>query len=371
MAESVVRPLAVDLDGTLTKTDLLQETASSFIASRPLGTPQLLLWLCSGLCTLKAKLASCRSIEIETLPWNQELLAWLRQEKIKGRHLVLATASHRILARQVQQHLQLFDEVLATEHNINLRREQKRQALVAKYGERGFDYVGNSKDDLAVWSSAARAYLVSDSATLLRKARKLCTVDKVFASGKPPLWRSLLLLLRTKQWLKNILVLLPLITSHSYGNAQSLMLAGIAFILVSLGASSTYVLNDLINCAHDRHDPNKSKRPFAAGDLSLASGWLLWLALLLGTITVSIVTMPTIFSIVLFCYLLATWLHSPLLKQFASMDVLALTFLYTIMVVAGAVAINVILSYWLLVFFIFIFLSLALIKRYGKLQLTP
>ena len=364
-----MRPLAVDLDGTLIKTDLLQETASDFATSKPLRLPQMLLWLLSGgRARLKARLAAHCAIDAAALPWNQEVLSWLKQEKERGRHLALATASHGLLAEQVQQHLQLFDKVLATDDNTNLRQEQKRCALVAEYGERGFDYIGNSRDDLAVWSSAGGAYVVSDSAKLVERARGVCQVEKTFASGRPPAWRSILHTIRPHQWAKNLLLLAPLMTSHSYGDLQSWLHAVAAFAVFCLASSGIYVLNDLADCSRDRRHHAKRRRPFAAGDLSLASGWALWPLLLLGAIGIAAALLPAAFISALLSYMLLAMGYSMLLKKLAIIDVLTLALLYTIRVAAGAAAISTQLSFWLLVFSMFIFMSLALVKRYSELH---
>ena len=369
MSAPVARPLAVDLDGSLLKTDLLQETASSFICRNPLRLPWLLFWLCSGgLCKLKEKLAAHYKMEPAVLPWNQPVLDWLRQQKAQGRQLVLATASHISLARQVQQHLQLFDDVMATGDDINLRREQKRQALAARFGEKGFDYLGNSRDDLAVWRSAGYGHVVSDSARLVTTVQQLCHVDKVFPSGRASRHSSIIRAMRPWQWPKNVLLLVPLMTSHSYGNLHDLVLAICAVAVFCLCSSSIYLLNDLVDCDHDRHHNVKNNRPFAASDLSLATGWILWPLLLSISIAIALTVLPPAFSVALFCYMLLAVSYSLLLKQFAIVDVLTLALLYTIRVIAGVAAIATVMSFWLLVFSMFIFLSLALVKRYSELR---
>ena len=274
-------PLVVDLDGTLIKTDLLAETASRFLIEQPLRFFKLVVWLAEGKCALKSRLAESARIDVAALPYNEELLDWLRQEKAQGRSIVLATASHRVLADQVAQHLGLFDDVLATDGNTNLKAHAKRDALVERYGERGFDYVGNDWPDVAVWQSAAQAHVVSGSARLIDKARSHGNLGLTLSNGKPHLAVALLKAMRPHQWMKNLLVFVPLLAAHQYSDGASVLQALLAFIVFGLTASSVYLLNDLVDVADDRHHPRKRRRPLASGDLSLLQGWLAWPVLLL------------------------------------------------------------------------------------------
>jgi phosphoserine phosphatase len=269
-------PLVVDLDGTLIKTDLLFESASQFVLAQPWLACKLLAWLAQGKGTLKSHLAEATRIDAATLPYNAELITWLQQEKAKGRSLVLATASHQLLADQVAAHIGLFDDVLATTASTNLKSESKRAALVAKYGEKGFDYVGNDWADMVVWQSARVAHVVSSSGSLIDAARKHGNMGKVFGDGKPPLARALIKAMRPHQWMKNLLIFIPLLAAHQYMQAVSVMQAVLAFVVFGLTASSVYLLNDMVDVTDDRHHPRKRTRPFAAGHLSLLHGWLAW-----------------------------------------------------------------------------------------------
>lgn len=292
MTNSAPHPLVVDLDGTLVKTDLLAETASQFVLAQPLRCFKLLGWLAQGKSALKSHLAQTTSIDASALPYNQELLIWLKQEKAKGRVIVLATASHRLLADQVAAHLNLFDEVLATDAAANLKSGAKCAALVAKYGEKGFDYVGNDWADMVVWQSAAVAHVVSQSSRLIGAARKQGNPGQVFGDGKPALAHALLKAMRPHQWMKNLLVFIPLLAAHRYGVASSTCAALLAFAVFCLTASSVYLLNDLVDIADDRQHARKRQRPFAAGQLSLLHGWLAWPLLLICAFTLAAAALP-------------------------------------------------------------------------------
>ena len=364
------RCLVVDLDGTLIRTDLLVEGANKFLIQNPSQFLKLLIWLLRGKTVLKSELAKSVELDASSLPYNLDVIEWLQLQKNEGRRLVLATASHRLFAERVAQHLNLFDEVLATEENINLKATAKRDALVARYGEGGYDYVGNDWPDLKVWVRAHKAHIVGASPALLASAQAQGNVGVIWPSKAPSTLLSLLKAMRLHQWMKNLLVFVPLMTAHQYTNVHSDMLAVMAFVIFSLTASSVYLLNDLVDVHDDRHHTHKKNRPFASGALSLITGWVLWPALLLIAILLSILFMPTLFTVSLGVYFVLTVAYSLDLKQMAVVDVLILATLYTLRIIAGAAAIDVAVSFWLLLFSMFIFLSLALTKRYSELRVA-
>jgi 4-hydroxybenzoate polyprenyltransferase len=370
MSEIKFRPIAVDLDGTLIRSDLLVESVSLFLIQHPFQFFKLLLWLIQGKSKLKAELASRVQLDASTLPYNTDVLDWLRAEKTASRRLVLATASHRLLAEQVAQHLNLFDEVLATEGDINLKSTAKAQALIDRFGKGGFDYVGNDWPDVQVWAKAHTAHVVDAGASLLSCAQAQGNVGQVFSSSMPSKLVAMLKAMRFHQWMKNLLVFVPLMAAHQYADAQRDVLALIAFVIFSLTASSVYLLNDLVDIQDDRHHARKRNRPFASGALSLIAGWTVWPALLLVAVVLSALLMPMLFSVSLGVYFVLTLAYSLQLKQLAVVDVLTLAALYTLRIIAGAAAIDVAVSFWLLLFSMFIFLSLALIKRYSELKVA-
>lgn len=361
-------PLVVDLDGSLIKTDLLFESANAFVTKRPLQLPRLIAWLMKDRTQLKARLAEKYTIDPASLPYNASLINWLREQKSQGRYIILATASHRLLAESVAKHLGFFDEVFATEGNLNLKSQKKHDCLVSLYGKHGFDYVGNSTADLAVWKSAANAYVVSSSPKLIEKVRSLGNLASVFNNTSSPFIQSMVKAMRPHQWMKNLLVFVPLLAAHQFSDRTRFIHALVAFIVFGLMASSVYVFNDLVDIDNDRHHPRKSQRPFAAGDLNLAQGWLTWPLLMLLAIIIACFWLPRTFVLVLATYFILTLAYSLRLKQSAIVDVLTLAALYTLRIIAGAEAINILPSFWLLALSMFIFLSLAFVKRFTELQ---
>ena len=369
-ADIAQRPLVVDLDGTLTHTDLLAECISAFLISHPFQLFKLFLWATRGKTVLKEELARRVSLDIPALPFNAPLLKWLHAEKLKGRRLLLATASHRILADQVAAHLSLFDDVLATDCETNLKALAKAQALTSRFGKSGFDYVGNDWPDLLVWAESHTAHLVNPTHSLLTKSQALGNVGHVFDSEMPSRLWAILKAIRPYQWMKNLLIFVPLMAAHQYADFSRDVLALMAFLVFSITASSVYLLNDLVDVQDDRHHSRKRNRPFASGALSLITGWVIWPTLLLVAVGFSALCMPMLFTASLGVYFTLTVAYSLYLKQLAVVDVLTLAGLYTLRIIAGAAAIDVAVSFWLLLFSMFIFLSLALIKRYSELKVA-
>ena len=364
----VVRPIAVDLDGTLIKTDMLLESINAYLARNPFRLVNLFFWMLRGKAWLKHQLAGKSEPDYATLPYNARLLEWLHQQRAGGRTLLLATASHRVLAEGVSRHLGIFEDVLATDGQTNLKGLKKRDALVESYGARGFDYVGNGAADLKVWDSAHTAHIVSSSQGLVARLRSRGNLGEVFGNERGSTFGALIRALRLHQWVKNILIFVPLVTSHSVGDLTADWRAIVGFLVFGLAASSAYLLNDMIDVTDDRHHRRKRERPFAAGSLSLALGWALWPALLGLSVLISVLALPLTFLAVLLTYVSLTLVYSLHLKQRAIIDVLALATLFTLRVIAGVAAISVPLSFWLLAFCGFFFLSLALMKRFSELR---
>ncbi|RLT98642.1 UbiA family prenyltransferase [Ketobacter sp.] len=365
MSDSNKKPLVVDLDGTLIKTDLLLESFMLLMRANPFLLFLVLVWVCKGKSYLKQQIAQRVEIPVQFLPYSADLLDYLKSQKQQGRELVLATASHERYATAIADHLQLFDHVLATNESVNLSGAHKREALIKRYGEGGFVYAGNASVDLNVWSHSAAAVVVG-SDNLVASASRQCSIEASFVQ-KPPSIKTFIKALRVHQWVKNGLVFVPLLTAHQMQDPKLLLMSVLGFIAFSVCASSVYFLNDLLDLFDDRQHATKCNRPFAAGTLSLLVG-ILGTPLLLLTAVVASWFLPTQFQIVLAVYYVLTLAYSFKLKRLVMVDVVTLASLYTIRIVAGAAAISVLLSFWLLSFSIFVFLSLAIIKRYTELM---
>lgn len=360
-------PLCVDLDGTLVRTDLLFESFARLLKEKPLLAALAPLWLLGGRARLKREIASRVSLDAAALPYDERVLAHLREEKARGRRLVLVTASDAAPARAVADHLGLFDEVLASDGRSNLKAAAKAEALVARFGEKGFDYAGNEAADRPVWARARAAVIVSAPPALAAEVRARHAVAAEFPRRGGSRGAALLRLLRPHQWVKNLIVFVPLVTSHQIGQPLVLRDGVLAALAFCLGASAVYALNDLLDLHSDRRHATKRHRPLASGALPLAGGFALAPALFLAAFALA-VPLPPAFAGVLALYIAASLAYSWRLKRTPLLDVFVLAGLYTLRLIAGHAATGIVYSDWLLAFSMFIFLSLALVKRFQELQ---
>jgi len=358
-------PLVVDLDGTLLKTDLLVESVLALVKQNPSQALRIPLWLMKGKAFLKREIASRVSVDAAHLPYREDFLEFLRQQRAGGRSLILATASDAEPARQVAEHLQLFDAVMSSDGRVNLAGEAKRNRLISEFGEKGFDYAGNGSSDLAVWRSARKAIAVNSRPRVLRALESTAEPGLYFqdrAPGARTYWKAL----RPNQWLKNLLVLVPVLAAHRFFAVDLLLQALLAMVAFCCCASSGYLFNDLLDLDADRHHPRKRFRPFASGELPLAYALTMIPILAVSGCMLAAMVSPLVLAAVA-GYAALTLFYSLYIKRVALLDVIMLAGLYTLRLVAGSAAVRIWPSHWLLAFSIFLFLSLALVKRYAEL----
>lgn len=357
-------PLCIDLDGTLIRSDLLYESALHLLSRNPLAALLFPFWLLRGRAYFKRRVAERAQLDVAGLPYDARVLDWLKTQAGR-REIVLCTASDQRLAETVAAEVGCFTAVLGSDGQRNLKGRHKAEALSALYGNRGFDYAGDSRADLAVWKQARRAIVVNAGALVAGQAARLCEVERAFPKEGHP-FRSWIKALRLYQWLKNLLVFLPLLAAHRLLDRVALADCALAFLAFGLCASGTYLLNDLLDLQADRRHPRKRKRPFASGSLSLLQGMIV-MPLLVAAAFLLAAGLSGKFALVLLSYLFLTLAYSFRLKRVVMLDVVVLAALYTVRIVAGTVAIHVNYSFWLLAFSMFIFLSLAMLKRYTEL----
>lgn len=359
------KPLIVDLDGTLIRTDILFESFFGLLKRNIFYIFLVPFWLLRGKAELKREIANRVDIDVSVLPYHQEFLHYLKGQQQSKRTLVLATASDIKYAQQVADYLGIFDEVFASDGVTNLSSSRKLEKLQAHYGDSGFDYAGNSSADFAVWQGAENAIVVNASTSVAAKAETLTQVSSTFKDDHFSV-KTYLKALRVHQWVKNILIFVPLLLAHRFTDSYLFGNAALAFIAFSCCASSVYLLNDLLDLENDRHHPRKRKRPFAAGDIPLSKGLILTPVLLAIAIVIA-TFLPWYFAVVLAAYYVVTLAYSFKLKQVVMIDMLILAGLYTVRIIAGAAATLIEPSFWLLAFSVFVFTSLAMVKRYTEL----
>lgn len=363
-------PVVVDLDGTLIHSDMLFETGLHVLKRRPLSLFGGIWYLRQGRAPFKQWLMRyANSFNCQTLPYNEPLLTWLQAQKASGRRLVLCTASDQQIAQSIANHLGIFDEVMASNGECNLAGPQKAKALVDRFGEAGFDYVGNAAPDLAVWQHAHQPIVVNASTRLMQTVQQRWP-SALMVPAPQAEWRDWLRGLRVHQWLKNLLIFIPLLAAHQVAHGAAWLGLILAFVAFSLCASAIYVLNDLFDLESDRIHPRKRLRPFASGKLPIWQGLVVAPVLLTLSFAVGGLVNAALVGYLLL-YFLLTSVYSWGLKRLMLVDCLTLSGLYTLRLLAGGAAAVISPSFWLLAFSVFIFLSLAFIKRYVELAGMP
>ena len=363
---AALRPLCVDLDGSLVKSDTLVDSLLALLRTHPALAFRLPGRLLQGKAAFKQFVTESVALDAAHLPYNRTLLQFLREQHARGRDLYLATGADVHLARRVADHLGIFTAVLASDGSTNLTGNAKLDSLRRRLGSVPFDYIGNDTPDLPLLAHATEAMVANPSLGLRMglKARGIRSA-RSFLDRKPFL-QSILKAARLQQWAKNLLIFVPLLLSHAV-TAGKLLTALAAFLCFSLTASSAYIVNDLLDIEADRRHPQKRLRPFAAGDLQGVAGALIAAVLLcLGLVGAQL--LPASFSAWLIVYLATTLAYSLYLKRIALVDVLALSGLYILRLLAGSAATLTVISHWLAGFSMFLFLSLAIVKRFAELE---
>ncbi len=357
-----VLPLCVDLDGTLILGDSLHEALAVSLRDVP-ALAKATLQLSRGKAPFKRAVYAIADMDVTCLPYNEAFLAYLRQVRANGRELHLVTAADARIAHAVAAHLGLFDDVICSDGERNVRGSAKAQALVERFGARGFSYAGNDATDLAVWEAAGGVVIVNAPSGVAERARRAGNVEADFSRVRSSL-KSVVKAIRPHQWAKNVLIFLPIIASTEFLDFQGWQRAAFLFVAFCFAASSIYVINDLIDLNADRRHPRKRARPFASGAVSVKAGLGVsaGLAILAMAAAAPVGAMPLVLI-----YMAITSSYSLLLKEKALMDVFILASLYSIRIIAGGIVSGHLVTEWLIGFSVFLFLSLAIAKRVAEL----
>ncbi len=350
-------PLVVDLDGTLTVADVTLESFVRFVRQGPLQFMLLCLWLLRGKAFAKAMVARRLPVDAATLPIRPEVLQLIADARASGRPVILASGSHQRHVSRIAAHSGLFDRAIGTRFTCNLTGSNKLSQLQKILDGAAFDYVGDSRADIPLWNAAAKAYSTGIA--------PIAKVQRIVKRASPA--RAVLKSLRPHQWAKNALVFVPLATAGLLFNAQAVGATVLAAMFFSMVASAIYQVNDVLDIDADRAHEKKKNRPLAAGIVSIPLALGIAALLLVAAFAGSFLLLPMAYSGALFAYLVLTIAYSLRLKAVMTLDVIALACLYTLRIVAGATAIGVIVSFWLLFFSLFFFLSLGYLKRYTEL----
>lgn len=356
--------LVVDLDGTLIKSDMLYESFFAVLRTNIGLAFKAILKGLRGKAAAKEYLAAQSVICEPLLPYNENVIEFIKDFKRGGGRVELVTATNQNLAERVAKHVDLFDEVHGSSSTQNLKGVTKAKFLVAKFGRGNFWYMADHAADIPVWRESKKAITVNASLGLRKKVEKLHKPTEHLGS-RSNVYLPYLRALRPHQWLKNLLVFLPMIAAHELTH-DKLLSSVLTFMSFCLVASAVYIANDALDLESDRSHPRKRFRPFAAGALALSSGLVLMPLLLgLGLFLAALVGENSL--IILTAYLASTSAYSLRLKRIAVLDIFTLSILYVMRVFAGGVSTDIHLSSWLLTFIIFLFFSLAAVKRQAEL----
>jgi len=355
--------LCVDLDGTLIKSDMLLETFLLLAFKSPLKLVLIPFWLLKGRAYLKKKIANLITFDPAVLPYNKTFFDFLKQKHASGSKIILTTASDQSIADSIAIHLGIFDQVIGSNGAIN-RIGSKKLSIIKEHYDT-FDYAGNEIRDLKLWREAKNSIIVSNKPWLVNRLKKIIKFSNEFVE-ESNLIKNVLKALRVHQWVKNLLLLLPLFLAHKFQDYSAILDSGFAFFSFCFCASAFYIFNDLSDLNSDRQHPTKKNRPFASGDLSIGTG-IMMVPILLGISILLALKLPGQFFNALIIYAILTGLYSSYFKKIVVLDVVILSSFYTIRLFAGALAVNVQISQWLLAFSMFMFLSLAFAKRFSEL----
>jgi len=358
--------LVVDLDGTLIKSDFMIESFFSCLSSKDLNTLELVKSFFRGKAQFKEFLALRYVFDPELLPYRREVLSLIEKRRLEGGQVVLATAANEKIANTVADHLRLFDSVLASTSDNNLSGESKAKKLVQEFGEKGFDYLGDSRKDLPVWKSSRVPYLVGTSYLAALRFKSVDSGVALKSLDKDSVISRWVKVLRVHQWAKNLLIAVPALTAQVILDPGVATLLMLAFISFSLLASVVYMVNDIFDIRSDRANHVKKNRPIARGDVSIQNVFVLVFFFLPLAFMFSL-AVNSQFFLVLVGYLALTTAYTLVLKRVLVLDVVVLALMYTIRIIAGGVAVGVPVSYWLLAFSFFVFLSLSFVKRQSEL----
>ena len=361
-------PLYCDLDGSLLATDTLWECVVRLVKSKPALFLRLPFWLLKGKAFLKRQLASHVALNPASMPYHESVVAFLTREVRRGREVILATGSDRFIAEDVATHLGLFGSVIASDGRVNLTGRAKLAAILNHTRGEAFDYIGDSKADLPIWKQSSHAFLVRPSRQLAEKVTGT-SAEQTILWTRPPFLRNLLRALRVHQWAKNALLLVPLMLAHQITDPERVAKALLACLTFCFAASAVYIVNDLLDLDSDRRHPQKRKRPIASGALPISTAVAIVPIGIAVSLFVAVAFLSPLYVVMLLRYLGTTTVYSVYLKRVAILDVLVLAGLYTLRVLAGAIAVDVPVSPWFLAFSMFFFISLAFVKRYAELRL--
>lgn len=362
-------PLVVDLDGTFIRTDSLHELLTKAIMRPGRFLIALYVLITAGKAAFKRYLAESFNFAVHLLPRNQSVSEFLKEEISQGRNIILVTGADQKIAENIDPQHAFFTEAIGSNGEVNLTGNNKKDYLVKRFGEKGYDYIGNSQTDIPIWKSASKSFLASPLSSKLGSERTSfpqIRFHKVFVEAQSSTLKNWIKELRVHQSLKNILIFLPLVAAHELGDFSKILQLCLGFLCFTAVAFSVYLLNDIIDLDADRVHARKKNRPIAMGAIDPINGLIASIILAVFGTFAAFLILPS-FGVVLIVYLLLTISYTFWLKKISMLDVIFLGLLYMIRIAAGAILAEVTLSFWFTGIALFLFISLAIAKRYSEI----
>jgi 4-hydroxybenzoate polyprenyltransferase len=363
-------PLFVDLDNCLIQSDTLWEGWWLAIRTSPLECLRICLSLLlfrGGRAVFKRRIAVLAPLDPQLLPYRSDLIHFLSAEAKAGRTLILATAADELVARDIAAHVGLFTRTVASDGVTNRKGKHKLFAM-AESGT--FIYIGDSPSDLQIWPAAIGAIVVGNNKRVLASLRRNGVNLYAHFPSKTCFFTTFLRAIRVHQWPKNVLVILPILLGHRASDPGAWGATLLAMGVFSLAASIGYILNDLIDIEADRKHHQKRTRPFASGEFSIPTGFVILFGLCVACFGISTL-LPNTARLWVIAYVIAVFFYSSYLKTRLMADAVGLAGLYALRVIVGGAATGIVISPWTLAFCLFFFYSLALAKRFGELRSLP
>ncbi|MFA0406458.1 UbiA family prenyltransferase, partial [Vibrio sp. 10N.222.52.C12] len=295
----------VDLDGCLSKSDILEESLIVNLIKNPFKIFPLLSALLNGKVAFKRAVYRIFGFDPSSLSYDQRVIELCNKKKKQGYRVVLCTGSLHEIAIKVQGFLGVFDDVIGTDQ-VNNTGAEKVKTINNEYPGSHIEYIGNSQDDIPLFEAFSSSFLINYKFKTLRRLK----ANPVEVIGEPVCTlKNYFRMLRPHQWSKNILAFVALVSSHSYFSLDNILLSLSAFFCLSLCASSHYIVNDILDIASDRKHETKRAREIPAGNVSLLVATVISLLLFIISLAMSYFINNSLFISIL-AYFIITNVYS-------------------------------------------------------------
>ena len=359
--------LIVNLDKTLINSNIFHEIFLSACSKNWRVLFKFFIWFLCRKKNLKEKLNSYSDINVKCLPYNKGVLRYIRQHQKEGGFTTLLVESNKDVAKKIVEYLKLSNVIkISSSKKISLNKNPKENFLKNRYGFKKYDFMGSSLNDLPFWKNANKAISVGANSITARACNQInSNYHHIKLHSAKNTFFTFIKAMRAYHWIKNLIIFIPMLAAHQI-TTDNFISSFYAFIVFSLVASSVYIINDLLDLNTDRIHQYKKFRPIASGIISIKEAFIFFQILFFIGIIFSFL-IGFSFLVLIIAYYTLTFLYSLILKKIIILDISILALFYTIRIFAGSITTQIEISFWLFVFSIFFFLSLAALKRQSEL----